>query len=94
MYCGLAETRCITYALYADIKLHLSQTDYGDFLANEPSPIHTTTIAEHATLKLVQEFYHLRLQAVEPLATFMDYITYVMQDSHASVLTLFLVMAT
>lgn len=59
-----------------DIKLHLSQTDYGDFLANEPSPIHTTTIAEHATLKLVHEFYHLRLQAVEPLATFMDYITY------------------
>jgi len=59
-----------------DMKLHLSQTDYGDFLANEPSPIHTTTIAEHCTAKLVTEFFHVRLQAVEPLATFMDYITY------------------
>jgi len=59
-----------------DMKLHLSQTDYGDFLANEPSPIHTTTIAEHCTAKLVGEFFHIRLQAVEPLATFMDYITY------------------
>jgi len=59
-----------------DMKLHLAQTDYGDFLANEPSPIHTTTIAEHCTTKLVDEFFHLRLQAVEPLATFMDYITY------------------
>lgn len=59
-----------------DMRLHLAQTDYGDFLANEPSPIHTTTIAEHCTLKLVNEFNHLKLQAVEPLATFMDYITY------------------
>lgn len=59
-----------------DIKLHLAQTDYGDFLANEPSPIHTTTIQEKCTVKLVSEFHHLRMQAVEPLATFMDYICY------------------
>ncbi|EFA83304.1 vacuolar ATPase subunit DVA41 [Heterostelium album PN500] len=59
-----------------DMKLHLSQTDYGDFLAGEPSPLHTTTIAEKATQKLVNEFMHIRNQAVEPLATFMDYICY------------------
>jgi len=59
-----------------DMKLHLAQTDYGDFLANEPSPLHTTTIAEHCTAKLVDEFNHIKFQAVEPLTTFMDYITY------------------
>jgi V-type H+-transporting ATPase subunit d len=59
-----------------DMKLHLSSTDYGDFLANEPSPLHTTTISEKCTLKLVNEFNHLRSQAVEPLSKFLDYISY------------------
>jgi V-type H+-transporting ATPase subunit d len=59
-----------------DMRLHLAQTDYGDFLANEPSPLHTTTIAEKLVEKLVNEFNHIRCQAVEPLATFLDYITY------------------
>jgi len=59
-----------------DMKLHLASTDYGDFLANEPAPIHTTTIAEKCTQKMVKEFHHLRVQATEPLASFMDYITY------------------
>ena len=56
------------------MKLHLSSTDYGDFLANEPSPIHTTTIAEKCTEKLVKEFIHVRSQATQPLAQFLDYI--------------------
>eukprot|EP00741_Cyanophora_paradoxa_P005820 tig00000113_g5641.t1 len=59
-----------------DVKLHLQSTDYGNFLANEPSPLATTTIADKTTQKLVQEFNHLRVQAVKPLSTFMDYITY------------------
>jgi V-type H+-transporting ATPase subunit d len=59
-----------------DMKLHLSGTSYGDFLSNEPSPLHTTTIAEKCTEKLVQHFKHLRSQAVQPLAKFLDYITY------------------
>jgi len=42
-----------------DMKLHLATTDYGDFLANEPSPLHTTTIAEKCTEKLVNEFEYL-----------------------------------
>ena len=54
-----------------------NSTDYGEkFLENEPSPIHTTTIAEHATRKLVEEFQYLRKNSVEPLTTFLDYITY------------------
>ncbi|GBG75744.1 hypothetical protein CBR_g20991 [Chara braunii] len=59
-----------------DIKLHLSGTDYGSFLANEPSPLRTSTIVEKCTQKLVDEFNHLRCQATEPLSTFLDYITY------------------
>jgi len=60
-----------------DMKMYLSQsTDYGDFLQNEPSPLHTTTISEQCTLKLVREFNHLRAQAPQPLARFLDYITY------------------
>lgn len=74
------------------MKLHFPATDYGDFIANEPSPLHSTTstfylaffccaagssraVAEKATEKLVKEFNHIRCQATEPLATFLDYIT-------------------
>jgi len=56
--------------------LHLASTDYGNFLQNEPSPLATTTIAEKCTEKMVEEFKYLRAHAVEPLATFLDYITY------------------
>lgn len=56
--------------------MQLASTDYGNFLANEPSPIATTTIAEKCTQKLVQEFQYLRAHAVKPLSTFLDYITY------------------
>jgi len=59
-----------------DMKLHFAATDYGDFLANEPSPLHTTTIAEKCVEKLVAEFNHVRAQAVAPLSKFLDYITY------------------
>jgi len=59
-----------------DMKLYLASSDYGDFLANEPSPLHTTTIAEKCTLKLVKEFAHIRAQCTKPLSVFLDYITY------------------
>ena len=68
-------TQCDTLE---DLKVYLNNsTDYTEtFLQNEPSPIHTTTIAEHATRKLVDEFDYLRKNAVEPLSSFLDYITY------------------
>eukprot|EP01136_Pigoraptor_vietnamica_P031475 Opistho-1_new@92088 len=59
-----------------DLKLHLQSTDYGAFLANEPSPLAVSVISDRLTEKNVAEFTHLRNQALEPLATFMDYITY------------------
>lgn len=66
-------TQCETLE---DFKTQLSATDYGNFLANEPSPISTTTIADKATQILVDQFNFVRNNAVEPLSKFLDYITY------------------
>lgn len=59
-----------------DMKLHLQSTDYGNFLANEPSPLLVSVIDEKLKEKCVQEFEYIRSQASEPLSTFLDYITY------------------
>jgi len=59
-----------------DLKLHLQSTDYGNFLANEASPLNVSVIDDKLKEKLVIEFQHIRNQAVEPLSTFLDYITY------------------
>ncbi|KAJ7546448.1 hypothetical protein O6H91_08G040800 [Diphasiastrum complanatum] len=59
-----------------DIKLHLLATDYGHYLQNEPSPLHTTAIVEKCTQKLVDDYNHLLSQATEPLSKFLEYITY------------------
>jgi len=59
-----------------DMKLHLQSTDYGNFLANEASPLTVSVIDDKLREKLVVEFQHIRNHAVEPLATFLDYVTY------------------
>jgi hypothetical protein len=61
--------------LPADLRTQLSATDYGNFLANEPSPLSTTTISDKATQILVDQFNFIRSNAVEPLRQFLDYIT-------------------
>ncbi|KAG0694534.1 ATPase V0 complex subunit D [Suillus ampliporus] len=66
-------TQCETLE---DFKTQLSATDYGNFLANEPSPLSTATIADKATQTLVDQFNFLRSNCVEPLSKFLDYITY------------------
>ncbi|EJC97890.1 ATPase, V0 complex, subunit D [Fomitiporia mediterranea MF3/22] len=66
-------TQCETLE---DFRMQLSSTDYGNFLANEPLPISTSTINDKATQVLVDQFNFLRNNAVEPLSTFLDYITY------------------
>ncbi|TRM61068.1 V0 complex, c/d subunit of ATPase [Schizophyllum amplum] len=66
-------TQCDTLE---DFRTQLSATDYGNFLANEPLPLSTSTIADKATQILVDQFNYLRSNAVEPLAKFLDYITY------------------
>ncbi|XP_064610579.1 V-type proton ATPase subunit d 1-like [Liolophura sinensis] len=59
-----------------DLKLHLQSTDYGSFLANEPSPLTVSVIDDKLKEKLVVEFTHLRNHCLEPLNMFLDYITY------------------
>ncbi|KAK3227616.1 hypothetical protein Dsin_007478 [Dipteronia sinensis] len=48
--------------------------------SSEPSPLHTTTIVEKCTLKLVAEYKHMLCQATEPISTFLENITYVFFD--------------
>ncbi len=59
------------------MKIHLQTTDYGNFLANEPSPLAVSVIEDRLRDKMVAEFRHVRAQCVEPLSTFLDFITYV-----------------
>uniref|UniRef100_A0AAY5KRQ5 V-type proton ATPase subunit n=1 Tax=Esox lucius TaxID=8010 RepID=A0AAY5KRQ5_ESOLU len=59
-----------------DLKLHLQSTDYGSFLANEASPLTVSVIDDKLKEKMVVEFRHMRNQSYEPLASFMDFITY------------------
>jgi V-type H+-transporting ATPase subunit d len=59
-----------------DLKLQLAATDYGNFLQNEPSPIPVTVLDEKLKSHLVTQFRYIRAHAVEPLSTFLDYITY------------------
>ena len=35
-------------------------TDYGTYLSNEASPLHTTTLVERCTQKLVDDWNYLR----------------------------------
>lgn len=60
---------------WTDFRMQLSATDYGNFLANETPPISTSTIAEKATQKLVDEFNYIRSNSVQPLTKFLDYMT-------------------
>ncbi|KZS90533.1 ATPase V0 complex subunit D [Sistotremastrum niveocremeum HHB9708] len=66
-------TQCETLE---DFRMQLSSTDYGNFLANEPLPLSTSTIADKATQVLVDQFNYLRSNAVEPLSKFLEYMTY------------------
>ena len=38
-----------------------TSTDYGPYLANEPSPLHTTTVVDRCTEKLVDDWNKLRV---------------------------------
>mmetsp|Transcript_8890 Transcript_8890/g.12895 ORF Transcript_8890/g.12895 Transcript_8890/m.12895 type:complete len:389 (+) Transcript_8890:91-1257(+) len=58
-----------------DVKLNLSESDYSSALA-ELGALTPSTLQKAAVEKLVLEFKYLRSQAVEPMATFLDFITY------------------
>ncbi|KAK2545738.1 Atp6v0d1 [Columba livia] len=63
------------FFLFSDLKLHLQSTDYGNFLANEASPLTVSVIDDKLKEKMVVEFRHMRNHAYEPLASFLDFIT-------------------
>jgi len=58
-----------------DVKLNMSETDYADAVA-DLSVLTPSGLQAAAIDKLVTEFKYVRTQAVEPLATFLDFITY------------------
>lgn len=64
---GLADT-------LEDLRTSLEETDYGNFLQDEPMPIAVTTIAAKCREKMAREFFHLRAMAGKPLVQFLDYI--------------------
>ena len=66
----------LTHFFHLPSSLLLHTCSYGNFLANEASPVAVSTVSDKLTEKFVNEFTHLRNHAVEPLATFLDYITY------------------
>ena len=43
-----------------------TSTDYGPYLANEASPLHTTTIVERCTEKLVDDWNKMRANVSPP----------------------------
>lgn len=57
------------------MKLNLTETDYSDALA-DTGTLNPAILQAEAVNKLVTEFQYLRSQAVEPLTTFLDFITY------------------
>jgi len=58
-----------------DVKLNLTESDYSESIA-DMSSLTPTSLQSIAVQKLVTEFKYLRTQAIEPLSTFMDFITY------------------
>jgi len=57
-----------------DVRSALEETDYGNFLQDEPSPVLVSTIAKKSYEKLADEFNYLRAQSTEPLTTFLDFM--------------------
>ncbi|SCV02596.1 LAMI_0H00958g1_1 [Lachancea mirantina] len=67
-------TQCDTLE---DLKLQLSSTDYGNFLAAVPADALTTSIIqEQAAAKLYREFQYIRDQSSSVTKQFLDYVTY------------------
>mmetsp|Transcript_32009 Transcript_32009/g.36412 ORF Transcript_32009/g.36412 Transcript_32009/m.36412 type:complete len:389 (+) Transcript_32009:168-1334(+) len=65
-------TQCETLE---DVKLNLTESDYSESVADLDS-ISPNSMQNAAIEKLVTEFQYLRTQTVEPLSTFLDFITY------------------
>ncbi|XP_033961297.1 V-type proton ATPase subunit d 1-like isoform X2 [Pseudochaenichthys georgianus] len=59
-----------------DMKLHLQSTDYGKMLSSSEEDLTVSLVDSKLRENLVTEFSCLRSNALPPLSTFLDYITY------------------
>ena len=59
-----------------DLKLQLSATDYGNFLASHSGPLSTSIMQDNLSKKLFQQFQYLKSQASGKLIKFLDFISY------------------
>lgn len=59
-----------------DLKLQLSATDYGNFLASHSGPLSTSIMQDNLSKKLFQQFQYLKSQASGKLIRFLDFISY------------------
>ncbi|XP_039998672.1 V-type proton ATPase subunit d 1-like isoform X2 [Xiphias gladius] len=59
-----------------DMKLHLQGTDYGKLLSSSEEDLTVSLVDKKLRENLVTEFSCLRSNALPPLSTFLDYITY------------------
>jgi len=57
-----------------DVRSALEETDYGNFLQDEPAPLLVSTIQRKCYDKLSDEFKYLNAQCVDPCSTIMDFI--------------------
>ncbi|XP_037642467.1 V-type proton ATPase subunit d 1-like isoform X2 [Sebastes umbrosus] len=62
-----------------DMKLHLQSTDYGKMLSSEED-LTVSLVDSKLRENLVTEFSCLRSNALPPLSTFLDYITYMIDN--------------
>lgn len=58
------------------MKLHLQSTDYGKLLSSSEGDLTVSLVDSKLRENLVAEFSCLRSNALPPLSTFLDYITY------------------
>lgn len=66
-------TQCDTLQ---DLKLQLSATDYGNFLASYAGPLSTSVIQDRLSKKMYSEFQYLRSQSSGKLTRFLDFVCY------------------
>lgn len=59
-----------------DLKLQLSATDYGNFLASHLGPLSTSIIQENLSKQLYKQFQYIKSQSSGKLTKFLDFISY------------------
>ncbi|KAH8406980.1 hypothetical protein KR222_002949 [Zaprionus bogoriensis] len=69
----LSLTQCETLE---DLAANIQNTDYGNVFASDGSAIDIEFIENRLRARMVQQYNYMRINATEPLSTFLDYIRY------------------